>query len=375
MAKTTVPIELSSTPSIVDNGNATAITIDSSQNVGIGTTSPTGKLNIVSGSTASYLINLDYDDNTDGGGFYQSGSTDLSLFLKNSSATQTVQIATAGDSYFNGGNVGIGTSSPAQKLEVVGGGFQVGNGTVTTGISYSSVGIFGTFSNHDLTIRTNNTEKMRIDTSGNLLVGTTSAVTGNSLATVATGITASSSTSPALQLYCSGAGSNQKYWRWTSKTTGDIRLEQVNDAYTSPTQRLRIDSSGYLYNPSMLGSASANSDVRFNTSDGLIYYQTSSRRYKENIQDLPSMLDKVNALRAVTFDEIATGESCYGLIAEEVFEQIPELVNLKEVEGYDTPQPDNIPYSMLSVFLLKAIQEQQTIIEDLKARITALENA
>jgi hypothetical protein len=37
---TKIPVELSSTPSIVDGGNATAITIDSSENVGIGTTSP-----------------------------------------------------------------------------------------------------------------------------------------------------------------------------------------------------------------------------------------------------------------------------------------------------------------------------------------------
>ncbi|MDB4661865.1 tail fiber domain-containing protein [Gammaproteobacteria bacterium] len=138
--------------------------------------------------------------------------------------------------------------------------------------------------------------------------------------------------------------------------------------------RLYIDNIGNLYNPSMPGSTATNSDVRFITSTGQIYYQTSSRRYKENIQDFPSTLDKVNALRPVTFDEIATGEQCYGLIAEEVFEQIPELVNLKEVEGYDEPQPDNIPYSMLSVFLLKAMQEQQTLIDSLTARIEALES-
>jgi hypothetical protein len=40
MANTTIPVELSSTPGIVDNSNATAITIDSSENVGIGAISP-----------------------------------------------------------------------------------------------------------------------------------------------------------------------------------------------------------------------------------------------------------------------------------------------------------------------------------------------
>ena len=45
MALTQVPIELSSTPGIVDNSNATAITIDSSENVGIGCT-PSRNLDI-----------------------------------------------------------------------------------------------------------------------------------------------------------------------------------------------------------------------------------------------------------------------------------------------------------------------------------------
>ena len=47
MANTKVPVELSSTPGIVDNSNATAITIDSSENVGIGITSPTTALEVV----------------------------------------------------------------------------------------------------------------------------------------------------------------------------------------------------------------------------------------------------------------------------------------------------------------------------------------
>ena len=46
MANTKIPVELSSTPSIVDNGDATAITIDSSERVGIGTTIPAGNVHI-----------------------------------------------------------------------------------------------------------------------------------------------------------------------------------------------------------------------------------------------------------------------------------------------------------------------------------------
>jgi len=46
MALTEIPIELSSTPGIVDNSTSTAITIDSSGNVGIGTSSPDSILHL-----------------------------------------------------------------------------------------------------------------------------------------------------------------------------------------------------------------------------------------------------------------------------------------------------------------------------------------
>jgi hypothetical protein len=72
----------------------------------------------------------------------------------------------------SGGNVGIGTASPSRKLSVNGNaGF--GNGTIETIISFSDRGIFGTQSNHDLEIRTNGSEAMRIDSSGNVGIGIT----------------------------------------------------------------------------------------------------------------------------------------------------------------------------------------------------------
>tara|TARA_R100000231_G_scaffold30433_2_gene26866 strand:- start:187 stop:945 length:759 start_codon:yes stop_codon:yes gene_type:complete len=52
---TKIPAELSSTPGISDSSNATAITIDSSEEVGIGSTSPSAKLEVLGGSNSTYL--------------------------------------------------------------------------------------------------------------------------------------------------------------------------------------------------------------------------------------------------------------------------------------------------------------------------------
>ena len=90
-------------------GNTTPterIRIDSAGNVGIGTSSPNKKLQVGG--------NLHVYD--------EEGDTDASIFLSTgTSNVTTVKIASNGDSYINGGNVGIGTTSPAYKLDVNGG--------------------------------------------------------------------------------------------------------------------------------------------------------------------------------------------------------------------------------------------------------------
>ena len=68
--------------------------------------------------------------------------------------------------------LGIGTSSPGQKLDVRGN-VMAGNGTIQTVLSYDTMGAVGTFSNHGLHILTNSTVVGTFDTSGNLGLGVT----------------------------------------------------------------------------------------------------------------------------------------------------------------------------------------------------------
>lgn len=87
--------------------------------------------------------------------------------------TEHFSVTKAGVGYFSG-NVGIGTTSPASKLDVRGV-ITGGDGTIQTVISYlAAAGVTGTLSNHPYVLYANNAERMRIDASGNVGVGTSS---------------------------------------------------------------------------------------------------------------------------------------------------------------------------------------------------------
>ena len=171
------------------NNNADAgvsrMTILSNGKVGIGTTNPLRKLDLIADlSTDAVRIK---NTNSNGGG--------LSVFAANGGGG-TNRILTLGDSSENikvavieNGNVGIGTTSPGEKLEVDGGSLKVSN-------AYATVKIIGTgglsrvflgdtadedvgyleynhISNY-FRVGVNAAERMRIDSAGNVGIGTTS---------------------------------------------------------------------------------------------------------------------------------------------------------------------------------------------------------
>jgi hypothetical protein len=95
----------------------------------------------------------------------------------------------------------------------------------------------------------------------------------------------------------------------------------------------------------------------------------SSRRWKTNIQPINSALEKVKRLTGVTFDWKENGKHDLGLIAEDVGQVIPEVVAFEE-NGVDAQSVD---YARLVALLIQGMKEQQATIDQLTKRITDLE--
>jgi hypothetical protein len=238
-------------------------------------------------------------------------------------------------------NVGIGTSSPGSKLAVTSGnneGIITTNGTQTTKLFNSTsitAGALWVTSNHALSLGTNNAEQMRIDTSGNLLVGTTSLP----IATTKVGISGSSGVAVGV---VSLVNTGQSTRKWSTGPDANGSFVVFNDASLG------------LY-------------VSYGNN---AWTASSDERVKTDLVPIENAAAKVSLLRAVTgrFKTDEVGKSRAFLIAQDVQSVLPEAVDASDPDKLGVQYTDVIP------LLVAAIKELSAKNDAFETRLATLES-
>jgi hypothetical protein len=161
--------------------NSSVMRLDASGNLGIGTTAPSQRLHLASGTTNT-AINISHSSNGGVIGYSNTGSTGNLFYVTNGSG-----VIGSGITMDNSGNVGIGTTSPSTSLQV--------NGTITIGTLSSGSDAILSFANNasgaprtiyykasTATINftsTGGSDLMTLTNGGNVLVGTTTTAMNN----------------------------------------------------------------------------------------------------------------------------------------------------------------------------------------------------
>jgi hypothetical protein len=339
--------------------------IDSSGNVGIGTTSPTTKLQVTVAPSSSADNGMRV---TDGTRIIQTNVTGSAYSYIGIGASETMLYSTgnplnivsdgqpikfiAGTAermrITSSGFVGIGTSTPSQALNI-NGALQVG-GAATLGAT-ASYGLFsveypvfrayvgdGTGYSWAFTKRSGstNTDLVTITDSGNLLVACTAAPSSTNR-----GVSIATNGPSGMQIAISNT--------ITSGFAGNIVFINGNGQVGS------IDTSG--------------------TSTS--YVTTSDYRLKENIAPMTGALAKVSALKPVTYTWKSNGEASQGFIAHELQAVVPDAVSGEKdaVDDEGKPKYQGIDTSFLVATLTAAIQELKAELDSVKAELQTLKGA
>jgi hypothetical protein len=358
-------------------GGVEAARFDSTGNLGIGTTSPTTRLTVssttggknfevISTSTASYS--------------YNTNSTASSVFGQDSTGTLIADLGTKPIYFYTNsaeraridlsGNLGIGTSSPTTKLEVNGNVLKiydqstsnanlvVRNSTTgnAAGFNLQQDGVNSLFynsSNGYMAFATNATERARIDSSGNLLVGMTSS---------------------SRKLSAEGSNAGTCFLHNTRNVSGDSTLiMQLGGSNTNNTSSYYMfcDTDGIGVRMVVYGNGNVQN---VNNSYGAY----SDVKLKENIVDATPKLANLMQVKVRNYNLIGEEQKQIGVVAQELETIFPGMVEEspdRDREGNDLgTTTKSVKYSVFVPMLIKGLQEQQAQITTLTQRITALEN-
>lgn len=316
--------------------------------VQIGTPIPGSRLELALGSAANPSLTFLGDTNT---GIF-SPAADTIAFSEG--GVESMRIDSAG-------NVGIGTSSPGNALaiyrgasvaafiDLTGNANTAGTSNVVIGQNADDGGYFWNRKSSFLSFGTNNTERARIDPSGNLLVNATSATGRGSDA----------------QFVSIGNGKDASYIRSASNSLFAI-CSHVN---TTSGTRFHIGfGDGTTWTER--GTISTNGSTT-------TYSTSSDYRLKENISPMTGALATVAQLKPCTYTWKESGATGQGFIAHELQEVVPDAVigEKDAVKEDGSIQPQAIDTSFLVATLTAAIQELKAELDATKAEVALLKGA
>jgi hypothetical protein len=417
---------------IIQRNSTDVITIDASNNVGIGASSPAYKLD-VAGVIRS---NTGIKSITASGGqpefvLDQSGVASWTIYNPPSNTALRFYNGVDRMTITSTGSVGIGTSSPAAKLDVlVGGDERLLFGTLGVGNAiYSVDGPNAAYKvlhlvASDIVFRPNGTEHMRITSTGSVGIGTSSPAQPNG-----SGLVIYDATLPRLTLRNSTTGTASTDGGGllmsganlfvTNRENGNLIFEAAN-----ATEHMRIDASGNLlvgttsssaarmdivsgvnqntvamvcpsfnYNVGVFhnqGTSGNNAFVAFGTeasftfrgsisynrAGGLTAYNTTSDyRAKDIAGPISDASDAVLSLKPYMGTMKGATVERPMFVAHETQEIAPYAVTGEKdaVDGDGNPKYQQMDHSALVPLLTAALQEALTEIADLKARVAALE--
>jgi len=360
--------------------------------VGIGTTSPTAgvKLHLTNATQVNQYLestgnatNSILQTGADGNSAYVFNRANAALTFGTNN-TEKMRIDSSG-------RVGIGkTPNRSRKLEVA------GTMNLDDGSEYEwgdgSISIGGNSSTDVMTFATAGAERMRIASDGSALFRPSTSSdnfgfevrTGNSSDTgIKIGRTGTNNAQMGIVVHSNGASS---YANLIMKHSDTLAFNSAANISLRDGGLVRIQSA-------FSNDTYATHRAVYAEDQGELGYAASVRASKTNIQDLSDVSWLLN-LEPKTFNKrLKNEDGSYsetehsnilevGLIAEDVESEnnilcFYDVNRTTDDDGNETVTQTNlagIRYEMLAVPLLKLVQEQQTLIESLEARITALEN-
>jgi hypothetical protein len=401
-----------------------------STGLGIGTSSPGVKLDVVGVISASTGVRLGAGTNLTWGGAYGAGiptiagSSGALLFYPNGSTSgESMRLDSSGNlglgvtpsawaSFYRGFDVssfGAFYSATINNAGIVNNGFFNGTNWIYKNSANAATNYQQTGGAHQWFTAPSGTagnaisftQAMTLDASGNLVIGGTGfayAASGrNNIAVNGTG-------TAFYELQTGGVGRGYLAAGATNIELGAVGYTVFT---TNGSERARIDSSGSL----LIGTTSAagvgvsiqanctiiqnnnaaSSGFLFQTyrrsgveigyidqngTTAVRYSTTSDYRLKEDVLPMTGALAKVAQLKPCTYKWKVDGSDGEGFIAHELAEVCPQAVTRSKdaVDAEGKPQYQGIDTSFLVATLTAAIQEQQALIQTLTARVAALES-